>query len=126
MAFKLPPPPPSNDLKGSAWQDWFFKLAAAFTTLKAVLWNAIDFAGSNLTDLVTRNHNDLQGIQGGATGNYQHLTTAQVALIGTGGGGDASNLVAAPLIVAIDESHVLASYVVVTSDLTVLGNFIIL
>ena len=90
MAFRLPPPPQSNDLKGPAWQDWFYKLAAAFTTLKSVVWNAIDFTGSNLTDIQIRNHNDLQNIQGGAPGDYQHLTTAQVASIGTGGGGKAS------------------------------------
>ena len=90
MAFRLPPPPQSNDLKGPAWQDWFYKLAAAFKTLKSVVWNAIDFTGSNLTDIQIRNHNDLQNIQGGAPGDYQHLTTAQVASIGTGGGGKAS------------------------------------
>ena len=26
MAISLPPPPPANDLRGPAWQDWFFKL----------------------------------------------------------------------------------------------------
>ena len=26
MAISLPPPPPVNDLRGPAWQDWFFKL----------------------------------------------------------------------------------------------------
>jgi len=26
VAISLPPPPPANDLRGPAWQDWFFKL----------------------------------------------------------------------------------------------------
>jgi len=41
-------------------------------------WSLIDKTGSNLTDLATRNHNDLQSIQGGSVGDYYHLTTADV------------------------------------------------
>lgn len=78
MTFKLPPPPQSNDLKGPAWQDWFFKLGDAFTRLASIAWSAIDFTGSNLTDLETKNHNDLDNIQGGAAGDYYHLTADQL------------------------------------------------
>ena len=31
-AFNLPPPPQSNDLKSSSWQDWFYKLTKALAT----------------------------------------------------------------------------------------------
>lgn len=37
----------------------------------------IDFTGSNLTDIETRNHYDLQSLQGGQTSEYYHLTAAQ-------------------------------------------------
>ena len=77
MAFKLPPPPQQNDLQGASWQDWFFKLQKAFTTAGSTLWSAIDFTGSNLTDIQTRNHNDLQNIQGGTTTERYHLTASQ-------------------------------------------------
>jgi hypothetical protein len=48
------------------------------TWLTGLAWLKVDKTGSNLTDLATRNHNDLQNIQGGVAGDYQHLTTAQL------------------------------------------------
>lgn len=30
--FNIPPPPPTNDMRGPAWQDWFFKLTRALTS----------------------------------------------------------------------------------------------
>ncbi|MBN2127238.1 MAG: hypothetical protein JW703_02480 [Candidatus Diapherotrites archaeon] len=54
---------------------------ANFTTISvpanAISWTFINKSGSNLTDLETRNHNDLQNISGGAAGDYFHLTNAQ-------------------------------------------------
>jgi hypothetical protein len=41
MAFKLPPPPNSTDLKDLAWRDWFYKLGQAFTQVGSILWSAI-------------------------------------------------------------------------------------
>lgn len=32
MTIKLPPPPPTNDFKSPAWQDWFYKLIALLNT----------------------------------------------------------------------------------------------
>jgi hypothetical protein len=43
----------------------------------------LNFTGGNLTEIPTRNHNDLQTIQGGSTTDRQHLTTAQVTAIAT-------------------------------------------
>jgi hypothetical protein len=40
-------------------------------------WNSVDKTGANLTDLPTRTHNSLQSLQGGTTGEYYHLTSAQ-------------------------------------------------
>jgi len=41
------------------------------------LFTDLDFTGSNLTSLATRAHNNLQSIDGGTTGQYYHLTSAQ-------------------------------------------------
>jgi hypothetical protein len=41
------------------------------------LWSNVDKTGSNITDIVARNHNNLQNIGGGVGGDYMHLTTAQ-------------------------------------------------
>jgi len=75
-----PPPPPVDTTPGSPWlEKWFFDiwiwvkgLAGKFTDL--------DFIGSNITSILTRNHNDLQNFQGGsASGDtgaaeYYHAT----------------------------------------------------
>ena len=51
-------------------------------------WSKVNKTGSNLTDLATRLHNDLQSLQGGASGEYYHLTNTQ--LTGLTGGGNTS------------------------------------
>lgn len=81
MAVNLPAPPPASspsDFASPAWQNWFARLATKVRAAAQLLWTQIDFTGSDLTSLVTRNHNDLQNIQGGAAGDYQHLTSSQV------------------------------------------------
>ena len=82
MVFKLPPPPQSNDLRSSPWQDWFYKLGDSLTRAASIAWNALDFTGSNLTDLETRNHADLQNIN---TASYTHLTSIQATDLTDGG-----------------------------------------
>lgn len=102
MAVNLPNPPPASspsDFNSPGWQNWFSRLATKIRESGQILWNQIDFTGSNLaniatrlftdlqftgsnlTSITTRNHNDLQNIQGGAAGDYQHLTTAQVGIV---------------------------------------------
>lgn len=102
MAVNLPNPPPASspsDFASPAWQNWFARLATKVRTAAQILWTQIDFTGSNitsiatrlftdlqftgsnLTSILTRNHNDLQNIQGGAAGDYQHMTSAQVNTI---------------------------------------------
>ena len=84
MATTLLPPPPINDQPGSfAWLEWYRQLRNYVSTSGSVPWYIINFQGSNLTDIATRLHNQLQGTQGGTAGEMYHLTSAQYsALIG--------------------------------------------
>lgn len=79
------PPPPINDKPGSfAWLDWYKKLREYIATSGSVPWYIINFAGSNITDIVNRSHANLQGIQGGTAGEAYHLTSAQVTGLTSG------------------------------------------
>lgn len=77
-----PPPvhePISND-EGRlrpAWNAWFWRLLESLGGAQAGTWSGIDLTGSDLNDLVTKNHNDLDTFQGGTTNEYYHLTSAQ-------------------------------------------------
>lgn len=82
MAVNLPPLPPAVEpFSGPQWQKWVKTLVNKVTSPGALSWSSIDFTGSKLTDIVIRNHNDLTAIQGGAVGDYQHLTTAQLSVV---------------------------------------------
>lgn len=86
MSGYLSPPPLANpDKNSSVWSDWYRQLQKFLTTLGSLDWTLLDFTGSNLTDLATRNHNDLQNIQGGTTAQYYHLTSAQQTDLTDGG-----------------------------------------
>jgi hypothetical protein len=63
------------------WRDWFYKVSQLLVEQAGIAWTSIDFTGSNLRDIVTRQHNALQDIQGGIPGQYYHLTTAQLATV---------------------------------------------
>lgn len=68
------PPPPINDKPGSfAWLDWYKKLREYIATSGSVPWYIINFAGSNITDIVNRSHANLQGVQGGTAGEAYHV-----------------------------------------------------
>jgi hypothetical protein len=83
--FVLPPPPnPDEDINGYSWRDWFRQLRDYIVNKGTILWSQIDFTGSNITDILTRRHNDLQVIQGGASNQYYHLTSPEYT--GTGSG----------------------------------------
>lgn len=146
MSVNLPNPPPASspsDFNSPAWQNWFSRLAVKVRAAAQLLWTQIDFTGSNLTSiatrlftdlqftgsnltsLVTRNHNDLQNIQGGAAGDYQHLTSAQVALIGAGGS-VVNNVMATSTTIPTDTSYTVASYLNINSDLTLNGNLMVI
>ena len=78
MADILPPAPLNSPMSSYAWTDWYVKLVSFINTQNNIAWASINKSGSNLNELATRLHNDLQTIQGGAVGDRQHLTTAQV------------------------------------------------
>lgn len=67
----LAPPPPSDDLN----QDrWLYLLWKRIEDDGQIDWTQLDTTGSNLTDIETRNHDDLQNFN---TGNYRHLTSVE-------------------------------------------------
>lgn len=70
----LAQPPRKDDAR---FDDWMYRLWRRIAASSGLSWALIDKTGANLTDIPTRNHNDLQNIQGGAVADYQHLTTAQ-------------------------------------------------
>jgi len=77
----LAPPPPSLDPQLDRWMRLMWaKIQGALSST----WALMDFTGSNLTDIATRNHNDLQTLQGGTAGEYYHMTSAEHAALGTG------------------------------------------
>jgi len=79
------PPPPTNDQTGSfAWLEWFRQLRNYISTTGSVPWNIINFAGSNITSIASRSHQNLQSLQGGTTGQYYHLTNTEYTGTGTG------------------------------------------
>jgi hypothetical protein len=82
MATTNIPPAPVRDPWGSyTWEDWFRQIRnRAVESLTTVSWTGIDFTSSNLTNILTRNHNDLSTIQGGTSAEYYHLTSAESVL----------------------------------------------
>jgi hypothetical protein len=81
MAAGIPPPPLNSPSGSYYWLEWYTSLTN-FLNGTNIPWSNINFAGSNIADIQTRNHNDLQNIQGGLTvgvspGNAFHLVGAQ-------------------------------------------------
>jgi hypothetical protein len=74
------PPPPAGDPSGSfSWIEWFRKLQLYLTSTGKVPWNVVDKTGSNLSDLATRNHNNLNNIDGGGTAHLQTYLTGSIS-----------------------------------------------
>ena len=79
------PPPPINDQPGSfTWLEWYRQLRNYISTNGSVPWYVINFAGSNITDIATRDHDQLQNLDGGTAGEHYHLTAAQHAALTAG------------------------------------------
>lgn len=79
MTINIPPPPsPNSDFNDFSWKDWFRILRNALVEVSIGAWSALNFTGSNITDIQTRNHNDLQNVQGGGASEKYHLTQAQL------------------------------------------------
>lgn len=84
MALQLPPYPVNSPPGSYMWTDWYRQLQTFVQGVSSISWNTLDKAGSNLADIQTRRHNDLQLMQGGQPNEYYHLTAAQWASIGPG------------------------------------------
>lgn len=73
------PPPPLNSPSGSYyWLEWYTNLTN-FLNGTNIPWANLNFSASNIHDIVARNHNSLQNVQGGSangaaipTGNAYH------------------------------------------------------
>lgn len=78
MASGSLPPPPINDKPGSfTWLEWYRQLRNYVSTSGSIPWFIINFAGSNITDIAQRDHDNMQNLDGGAAGEHYHLTQAQ-------------------------------------------------
>jgi len=72
------PPPPVNDAPGSfTWLEWYRQLRNYVSTSGSVPWYIINFSGSNITDIASRSHNQLQSLQGGSGSERYHMTAAE-------------------------------------------------
>jgi hypothetical protein len=77
---KLPPPP-----RGMVELDrnvalYLQELERLLNSTDQIEWDRIDFTNSDLADIATRLHNDLQSIQGGTTNERYHMTAAEHAV----------------------------------------------
>jgi hypothetical protein len=137
MAFRLPPPPTSNDPKDPTFRDWFYKV-------QAFLAQALDL--SNVTGIL--------GIGNGGTGTSDTPQNGEL-LIGngtdytlntltagnnivitngagtieiesTGGGGTLNNVINAPTVIPEDTSYPVIQYLEINDDFQVDGNVLIL
>lgn len=84
MAIQLPPIPNNPVTDTHVWRDWFFKVSQILVQSAAIAWTSLNFTGSNLLDIQTRQHNALQDMQGGLTNEYYHLTSAQYTALSSG------------------------------------------
>jgi hypothetical protein len=75
---KILPVPVNSPLGGERipldWLSWFNQVYNVIKNYIAT-YTGLDFTGSNITSIVTRNHDDLQNILGAGT---THLSTSQV------------------------------------------------
>jgi hypothetical protein len=86
MAQLLPPIPKEPiEPNSHVWREWFNSIRNVIvnTAQGVIAWASLNFAGSNITDIATRNHNSLQTIQGGTANQYYHLTATQLTNLGT-------------------------------------------
>lgn len=78
---KVPPPPLTTQDK-SVWASWYIAIKDAINNLTLSLkWTLLDFTGSNITDVTTRSHQDLQNLQGGSSTERYHITSTQATAI---------------------------------------------
>ena len=84
----LGPPPLHTPITSPQWRRYFERLSTQLggTTAGGVgYYNGLNFTSSNITSILTRNHNDTQNTQGGSSGEKYHLTEAQHTGVIAGG-----------------------------------------
>jgi hypothetical protein len=74
MPIVIPPVPVGEKENSYLWTQWYLKLQQLLSTSDGIAWTLLDKSGSALTDIVTRNHSDLQNVEGSGT---HHLSAAQ-------------------------------------------------
>lgn len=72
----FPPAPRDKNLDSPVWRDWLNRVRTTLSSA-GTLFSELNFTGSNLTSIATRDHNDLTSKQGGTAGEYYHLTQAE-------------------------------------------------
>lgn len=83
MADILPPMPQGVPPGHQFWNLWTSQLRDIVNNLAtSIRWINLDFSGSKIEDIASRDHNKLTSIQGGAVSDYQHVTTTQLGNIG--------------------------------------------
>ena len=84
----LPKPPIHDQQFSYQWREWLRRTYVRIADAAQLLWSQIDMTGSNLIDLETRRHRDLQDLQGGTTAEYYHLTASNSTTLTGGGNAD--------------------------------------
>lgn len=82
MANGLAPIPNQPVGNSHEWREWFFRLWESLGGAEGqIFFTDLNFTGSNITDIETRAHNTLQGLQGGNLGGteYYHLDATTYA-----------------------------------------------
>ena len=75
MPSSFPPVPQTQDISSIEYQNWLEQLRNTLGGT-SVPFASLDFTGSNITSIVTRNHNDLTSKQGGSGSEFYHLSQA--------------------------------------------------
>jgi hypothetical protein len=84
MANGLAPIPNLPVGNSHEWREWFFNLWESLGGAQGqIFFTDLNFTGSNITDIQTRAHNSLQGLQGGNVGGteYYHLDATAYAKV---------------------------------------------
>ena len=84
MANGLAPIPNLPVGNSHEWREWFFNLWESLGGAQGqIFFTDLNFTGSNITDIQTRAHNTLQGLQGGNVGGteYYHLDATAYAKV---------------------------------------------
>ena len=84
MSNQLQPIPNQPISNTHEWREWFFNLYESLGGAGVTnSFSNLNFTGSNITSIVNRAHNNLQGLQGGSSGGteYYHLDATEYALL---------------------------------------------